>query len=243
MNIKNLFLHPKKVLSSPLFWLNIANILLLILIGIYTYSLDDPPEKFPFSRQERILVVLLTASLLLLGFFYRRRGFSLVKKGLINFVLSLLVFIFAFVLSSYLGHANYKSYLETQDEVDKHQKIVCYSRGLATQINNKKISEKEARERINKELEDDELKEIAEKIIKGTMKEDDFDEESELSTVPIKYQQWTCNDNGCGYGDNNYVWTISKQNRIFGTLFATISLGAIIYITNFLFEKRKKEQL
>lgn len=159
------------------------------------------------------------------------------SNTIVNSILAITAFTLAFFVSIYLENPDNNSYFETQEQVNRRHELVCYSKSLASLVNEDKITEDEAKEKINNQIEDENDRDVARDILRGSVDTDMKSNEEDSMTVPVGYKEWECNDNGCGFADDQFVWTISNEDRIFGTMFATMSLGGIIYSTNFIYAK------
>lgn len=51
-----------------------------------------------------------------------------------------------------------------------------------------------------------------------------------VPTVPVKYDEWTCNEYGCSYAATNVVWTINQSDRILGAAISSFSMLTLVWL-------------
>ena len=53
-----------------------------------------------------------------------------------------------------------------------------------------------------------------------------------VQTIPVNVGMWTCNDIGCSYADDEYVWTSTNSNRILTSALVIFATTILFWIIN-----------
>jgi len=148
-------------------------------------------------------------------------------------IIPIITFSIALIIGIEQSIPTNKTYKESIDIQTKQTTIAQFGVDLAEQINENKLTEEQAREQINF-LDTESDKNIAKNSLDYYLQTEDKDKSiyMAIKTVPVKYLEWTCNEFGCSFADNNYIWTISSNNRIFSVIIIFASMVLLLLVTN-----------
>lgn len=215
----------------------ILNFLPVCILPASLWQLKVPARIIPLNISEVGLFVIFI--LLLAKAFLRNKNFiqSQRKKYVLPF--------FLFAVSFVLGLVSLCPARETVAEAERllTEQGVAVEKGIemAKEVEEGSISAGEAKDQIQSEpIITEGNKEIAKKALETHT--DDVEELKEelVPTIPLSYMKWNCNKHGCAFIDDTYVWQISWENRIMGTMVIFFSLGAMMWI-GWGFERKSKK--
>lgn len=202
-----------------------------ILITISRWRLPSVPVRGAISLIEGGLILIFTVTV---GLLYLRSANtqSTMKSRITQTIIPMLLFGAAFALGIQISFPARKTHEEANLFLDSQ--IAAVERGvdLGEKITIGELTKDEAVNEI-RQSDDivDENKELAERGLSAKVDtEKEFqDIASDLvPTIPQKYMQWNCNRYGCAMRDETYVWVLSTQNQIAGTIITFFSLLFII---------------
>lgn len=204
--------------------------LLLLAIGIlFTFERWnlDIPHTFPLSLIEALTLVSFFVVLILILVIRFKESKKEGRKFLINTITSTLLFIIGLGFSISYGSPVYKSYDDAAKETS--DKINAAVEGSTIFETKPDASLEEIKNDINQKFpENKEQQDIAIKAFEerkaNPEKSQDEVTRNVSRTVPVKFNEWTCNDLGCSYGDENGVWTVTQNARVSSTVVNSIAL-------------------
>ena len=211
--------------------------LLCLLIPLQKWLLLLAPANLKFTILDIILILVFYFTLFL---HVRKRSFllNINKKQLQMHVFNQLILIIIFSLGLFTGLIASSPISQTKEiaEAQKEKLIFAAESGykLCRQVTESKISEASVNDFIKNIYPSDDLsQETAQKVYQEFKKNPaEADKKAIidklLPTVPILYLEWTCNNYGCGYGDDQLVWTVSANNRNLGGIISLMSLVLIL---------------
>ncbi|MBL8015231.1 MAG: hypothetical protein JNK26_03535 [Candidatus Doudnabacteria bacterium] len=117
------------------------------------------------------------------------------------------------------------------------------ARELVDKVKANELTISEAIDAINTQFADEGLGELGAMAIKQLLIEPDIQIVADDLTpkVPLVVDKWSCNEVGCAYTDNKFVWTISRDALLRSSLLSGMSLIAITAVLAW--ELRKLDKL
>lgn len=197
----------------------ISKFLYILLAGLLvwqTWRLPTPPDEE--------LMVAMALSLIALGAYILGLQQRLIRNvvGYTCFSLALIIVVIALKPS---GKNMVQAVSETAAKTEAGQ--IGYK--LAQQVANSEISKEVAQEKLNAVVL---YKEVAETALQFGLENKD-DNANNLITqaaklIDLKYKEWNCNNFGCAYTDNAFVWTIGANNLLAGRIVSILIIATLI---------------
>jgi len=202
---------------------------LLCVIGYTVWELNVPAQIIPVNLSEIgliIVCIMLLVPVLIKGMDRKNNRLILVRYAV--------PFMF-FVIALCLGLASLsparKTIVEAERLLEQQHSAVDVASAIAERVEEGTLSKDEAVEEIKN------TPSISEEnwdLANAVLEEQNLDpvelQKKLVPTIPLSYMKWNCNKYGCALIDDTYVWQLSRENRVLGTLAVLLSLGAMMWM-------------
>ncbi|MCA9378988.1 hypothetical protein KC640_01035 [Candidatus Dojkabacteria bacterium] len=228
-------LVPQKLLTDPFTrkFLLVTELLLGAIFIVIQLKLPTPPSTFPFTIGAivTLCLFLLAATLSIYIDCLGRPQALLIKRYIVSFIV--LLALLAFVVGSqpaYKTHHDANSYTQTR------RTAAATGNEAANTVKSGELTATEAEQRITEKYQQEpEAEQIAKEAFTLSLSNEDSTDSviSEVvQTIPVNVGMWTCNDIGCSYADDEYVWTSTNSNRILTSALVIFATTILFWIIN-----------
>lgn len=185
------------------------------------------PQRFPLCDAEiGLLIIFILGNIFLL--ITKSSDNRKARSGIFVLIIPLLLFISAFYLGIQISHPSYKLKSDSEAFLDKQNTAVKKGVELGEKVLDEEIDKVTAFSEIDSDGEiADENKDIAKDAVKSVA--DEYKNVAEIQaeaapTIPLSYMKWNCNKYGCAFLGDEYVWQLSTENQIAGSLIVFLSM-------------------
>lgn len=235
-------------------YIQVYQLFLSIIIALLSFALPSNPSSVVSSRE--LLFIVLFSCLIVVSFIrtnnlHKNNNYQNIR----DYSFKLFAIFSLFIAFGFGIIAGNPTHISKDEAIDKTEpRYVAAETGIknAESVVKGKVDEQEAIASIEESIEEQSEQNIAKIALTETLaKYDSLPSEihteekihiietqkdeilkSAAETVNILEGQWSCEDIGCAYGDQEKIWNVSSNDRNLGMILSLVSLMLIVSVAN-----------